>query len=235
MKIFFSFPQPQVRGTFFSRPQRFLVEAGLPDGSRVIAYCANPGSFRECFKKGSAIFLWDSCDPRRKRRYTWRAIKLGQTWIGTDTHLANQLIEASLRASLLHGLEGFSVFKKEPKMKGGGRLDFQLKRGSEQCFIEVKSATVVTKRTAQFPDSRSPRAIAHLKILTREARSGRRAVLLFLIQRGDVTGLRINRAFAPDFDRAYDAALRAGVEVMAVKHFVTPAGVGPPSIISILD
>src|SRR5258708_5849838 len=117
MKIFFSFPQPQVRGTFFSRPQRFLVEVGLPGGPRVIAYCANPGSFRECFKKGSAIFLWDSCDPRRKRQYTWRAIKLAQTWIGTDTHLANQLIEASLRANLLHGLEGFSVFKKEPKMK----------------------------------------------------------------------------------------------------------------------
>jgi len=69
----------------------------LPDGSLEIAYCANPGSMNGCLQTGSEVLLWDSGDDKRKRRYTWRAIKLKSVWVGTDTHLANHLV-----AELVH-------------------------------------------------------------------------------------------------------------------------------------
>lgn len=235
MNIFFSFPKPGVRASFVGRPQRFLIEADLVDGSRIVAYCANPGSFRSCFRKGCPIVLWQSPDLSRKRSHTWRAIKLGRTWIGTDTHLANLVVEKMLREELLPTLQGFSVAAKEPAGSRGGRLDFLLTKKGSRCFLEVKSATVVEGRIAQFPDSISPRAIAHLLELKTRVSAGHRSIMIFLVQRGDVTAVKINRECDPKFTRAFDSARRAGVEFIGVKHAVSPLGLGPPISIPLID
>lgn len=213
---------------FLARPQRFLVSVELADGTTTLAYCANPGSFRGCVEAGSRVLLWDSDATARKRRYTWRAIRLGDVWVGTDTHLANELVHKALCAGALPSLTGFRRTEREPRNAKGGRLDFKLGDGCRECFVEVKSATVVEGVSARFPDSVSPRAVAHLKELTKLAKAGRRAVLLFLIQRGDVERLEIPRDGDPFFGRAVKAALNAGVEFLAAKHEVTAKGFGWP-------
>lgn len=229
MKCFFPFPQPGLPATFLNRPQRFLAEVRLPDGSTTIAYCSNPGAFTGCLSPQSPALLWDSGDTARKRRYTWRAIKVGRTWIGTDPHLANKLIEKALLEHALPGFETFDLLKREPRVPRGGRLDFLLTNGSQNCFVEVKSATIAAGGIAQFPDSVSPRAIEHLNSLRQAARAGQRAALIFLVQRNDVSSLTINQACDPAFNKAFARFREAGGEVAAFKHAVTPKGFGPPT------
>src|SRR5664280_2292655 len=94
--IFMSFPQPQCNAIFLKRPQRFLAEMAFPDGTQTIAYCANPGTFNGCLQPGSPALLWDSTNPKRKRRYTWRAVEIDGVWVGTDTHLANRIVGEAL-------------------------------------------------------------------------------------------------------------------------------------------
>jgi len=220
-----------LRGTFLARIQRFLVQAQLEDGTKTVVYCANPGSFKGCLKAGSPILLWDSQDATRKKRYTWRAIKLGRYWVGTDTHLANPLVEKALLENCLPGLERYEITTKEPREKTGTRLDFQLSGPQGQCFLEVKSATVVSGSGALYPSSKTLRTLPQLKLLTKKAKAGHRAVLLFLVQRGDVDSFAFNRDCDPDLTRAFDRALAAGVEVLAVKHTVTQRGFSPPVLL----
>ena len=108
------------------RPQRFLAEMVLDDGTDVVAYCANPGSFNGCLKEGSAALVWDSENPKRKRRYTWKAIKVGRTWIGTDTQIANGIVEKMLQKGLLDSFDGYEVIKRRATIASGVRIDFLL-------------------------------------------------------------------------------------------------------------
>ena len=228
MNRFFPFSEPTIHATFLGRPQRFLVEVRLADGSKTLVYCANPGSFKDCLQVGSPILLRDSQSATRRRRYTWLAIKLGRHWVGTDTHLANRLVEKALLENCLPGLEGYGIMAKEPREKTGSRLDFHLSNSKGQCYLEVKSATVVSGTCARYPDSKTLRTLAQLKLLARKAKAGHRAVLLFLVQRGDVDCFSFDRAYDAKLSRAFDRALVAGVEVLAVKHHVTQRGISKP-------
>ncbi len=227
LSLFFPFPTPNVRATFLARPQRFLVRAKLENGEFTRSYCANPGSLAGCLRQGSQIILWESPVKTRRCAHTWRAIKLSRTWVGTDTHLANRLVRKAIEEGRIASLKGFSLSKAEPRAKEG-RLDFLLKRGNDLCFVEVKSATVACGKSAQFPDSLSPRAVRHLRSLKTQAEAGHRAVLIFVAQRGDVTSLCINHQFDPKFSAAMAEALAAGVEVVALKFAVNPRGFRAP-------
>jgi sugar fermentation stimulation protein A len=80
-----------------------------------------------------------------------------------------------------------------------------------------------------------PRSVEHLNALIKVVKTGRRAVLVFLIQRGDVEGLKINTACDPAFNRAFARARKAGVEFQALKHTVTAKGFGQPVPVPVLS
>ena len=69
--LFMSFPGTNYEVTFLKRPQRFLAEMVFPQGDKFVAYCANSGALNGCLDPGSLALVWDSADPKRKRRYTW--------------------------------------------------------------------------------------------------------------------------------------------------------------------
>jgi sugar fermentation stimulation protein A len=225
---FMRFPEPRVKVKFLRRPQRFLAEVSFADGSKTRAYCANPGSFNGCLKNGSAAVLWDSADTQRKRRYTLRAVKLGRVWIGTDTHLANRLVERALQQQLLPTLKGYPTLERERPSGKGQRIDFLLSGAKGSCFLEVKSATVVAEGVARFPDSVTPRGLKHLNCLTQHAKQGHRAVILFVVQRGDATCFTVSSARHPAYAKAFQRALRSGVEALAFAVAVTPKAFGKP-------
>lgn len=221
---FFPFPKPLVLATFVARPQRFLAEMELSDGSRVIAYCANPGSLSGCLEPGSPALLWDSCNPKRKRQYTWRAIKIGETWVGTDTHLANNLVELGLTSGFFLSLGSSMTFTKEKKISDGLRLDFELSTADGPIWIEVKSATIVENGIARFPDSVTPRGIKHLRALTKVAHNGGKAALIFVVQRDDAKAFTIN-CTASEYVDEFIAAIEAGVVVYALSTNVSIDGI----------
>ena len=130
---------------------------------------------------------------------------------------------------------GYALVRREPRGPKGCRLDFHLSNGRIQQFVEVKSATVAEGSCAQFPDSLSPRSVKHLTELTRVALAGDKAALVFVSQRGDVSAFKVNRGFDPEFTKAYDLAVSAGVKIIAIKHTVCRKGLGVPTPLPISD
>lgn len=226
--VFMAFPQPQREAIFLRRPQRFLAEMSMPGGGEELVYCANSGALTGCLTPGMAAILWDSADPERKRRYTWRAVECEGGWIGTDTHLANRIVEEALKLQLVPSLESYGTVTREQLLEEGFRIDFVLSGPHGECLVEVKSATVVEDGVARFPDSATPRGVKHLKALKRQALAGRRSVLLFLIQRADAHSFVVSNSHDPAYADAFEEAIAAGVEVIALAVPVSPAGFGIP-------
>ena len=92
---------------------------------------------------------------------------------------------------------------------------------------------ITEKGIARFPDSVTPRGLKHLSALTRRAKEGGRAVLLFVVQRGDAEGFMINSLHDAAYGRAVDRALTAGVEVRALAVSVSPKGFEKPRLLTI--
>ncbi|MBF0239439.1 MAG: DNA/RNA nuclease SfsA [SAR324 cluster bacterium] len=225
------FPEPQLQATFLGRPQRFLAEMVLSEGTKTVAYCPNPGSLAGCLQAGSPALLWDSEDPKRKRRYTLRAVAFQGVWLGTDTHLANTLVERALLQRRIPGLDCYETLEREKGVSKGHRVDFLLTGSEGLCFVEVKSATVVEKGVARFPDSITPRGLKHLEGLTKKAKEGHRVVLLYLIQRGDAESFTISKTCYPVYAKAFKKALKAGVEALALAVPVSSKGFGQPGLL----
>jgi sugar fermentation stimulation protein A len=178
-----------------------------------------------------SALLWDSADPERKRRYTWRAVAFEGGWIGTDTHLANRIVEEALRLKLIPGLETYSLLAREKMLELGFRVDFVLTSPEGDCLIEVKSATVVEGGVARFPDSVTPRGVKHLKALKNQALAGKRSIILFLIQRADAHSFVVSNSYDPAYAQAFEDAIASGVEVIALAVPVSPAGFGIPKVL----
>lgn len=229
--IFMHFPEPQRKAIFLRRPQRFLAEMGFPDGTKELVYCANPGAMAGSLSHGSLSLLWESSDLKRKRRYTWRAVEHEGLWIGTDTHLSNRLVEEALRLKLVPGFENYNVLVREYSVKAGFRVDFKLSGANDECFVEVKSTTVVENNIARYPDSSTPRGVKHLRALTQLVMEGNRVVLIFLVQRADAESFVVSDSHDPSYAEAFDLAIAAGVEVIALEVSVSPEGFGTPRLL----
>jgi sugar fermentation stimulation protein A len=230
-RIFMHFPQPQRKATFLRRPQRFLAEMGFPDGTKEFVYCANPGAMAGSLSPGCNALVWESPDLKRKRRYTWRAVEHEGLWIGTDTHLSNRIVAEALRQKLVPGFECYSTLVREYSIESGFRVDFMLSGSEAYCLLEVKSTTVVEYGVARYPDSSTPRGVKHLRSLTRLVTEGYRVVLLFLVQRADAESFVISNSHDPVYADAFDQAIAAGVEALALEVSVCPKGFGSPRLI----
>lgn len=230
-EVFLPFPGPQYEIVFLARPQRFLANIHFPDGEQQVAYCANSGSMTGFLRPGSGALVWDSADPKRARRYTLRAVAFEGVWVGTDTHLSNRIVEEALRLKLVPGLESYDLVASECRIDEGVRVDFSLKANAEECLVEVKSATIVENGVARYPDSKTPRGVKQLKALTVQALKGKRVVLLFLVQRGDAHSFVVSSSFDPAYARAFNQAIEAGVEVVALGVTVSQTGFSDPKLL----
>lgn len=206
----------------------------LGDGTETLAYCANPGASLQGLEPGAPCLLWDSGNPTRSRRYTWRAAKLGRTWVATDTHLVNEVVARTLRANLVPAFSGLEITQVEPPAGRRGRFDFALANArGDRSLLEAKSVMIAEHGAARYPDSHSPRLTNQLRALTKEVRAGRRAILYFVVLRSDVAVLNLHTRFDPSFSRALATALRAGVEILAAKHAITRTGYGQPQLLPV--
>ncbi len=224
-RAFVPFPEPRVLATFLGRRKRFLADVELADGTRSVAHCPNTGSMRGCLFPGHRAVLWDSQNPKRKLRWTWKAIEADGFWVGVDTGVPNRLVEAAVAAGDLPGLAGFGEVLRERRMGARSRVDLVLRSGDRLCYVEVKNVTLVERGAARFPDAVTSRGLRHLEELADRVREGHRAAMVYVVQRED--GSRFEPA--GDIDPAYAAGLAravdAGVEAYALGCRVTPEGV----------
>ncbi len=209
------------------RPNRFVLEAVLDDGTPTRVHLADPGRLTELGKRG-----WDLLvqGPWPAPRLPWRAVaaRVDDDWVSlrpTDANiLARRLIEAGMVPELAGG-----VLRAEAPM-GRDRFDFawHVPGAERKALIEVKSAGLVLDGVALFPDAVSARASRHLEHLVEWAREGWEPWVVFACQRAAAQVFRPAATIDPTFARTLRRALDQGVQARAFRFRVTPEGVGEP-------
>ena len=218
------FSPPLSSAVLLRRYKRFLADVRLPSGQEMTVHCANPGSMLGLAEPGARVFISDSGNPKRKLRHSLELVEADGALVGVHTGRANALAEEAIRNSVIADLQGYADVRREVRYGAASRVDFVLGgAGRRDCYVEVKSVTLSrTPGLAEFPDSVSARGARHMDELAQMAAQGARAVVLFVIQRGDCRRF----AIAADLDPAYDAALRrarqAGVEMLVHGCTVSP-------------
>ena len=221
------FSTPLVAGRLVKRYKRFLADVTLDTGETITATCSNTGSMMGLTTPGARVWLSTSDSPTRKYRHTWELIETdlgaGPSIVGINTALPNKLAAEAIAAGLVADLAQYPDQRREVRYGINSRIDILLectKRGL--CYVEVKNVHMMrTAGLAEFPDSVTDRGAKHLSELATMVRDGHRAVMVFLIQRGDAERFTIARDVDPAYGEAFDAAIRAGVEAVALKCRVT--------------
>ena len=172
------------------------------------------------------MILRDSENPKRKLRWAFQAVFVGDTLVNVDTSLPNHVVFEAIQAGRIRPLRGYDEARKEVAYGQGSRIDILLTRkGGERCYVEVKSTTLAEGRTALFPDAVTERGRKHLGELAEMVAAGHRAVQFFFISRDDVTRFRPADQIDPAYGEALRGAADAGVEVLAYTSRVEPGSI----------
>jgi sugar fermentation stimulation protein A len=216
------FEDKLIRGTLIQRYKRFLADVRLDNGEVVTAHCTNTGSMLGCKAPGSLVYLSRSPNKGRKLAFTWEMIQIDRRWVGINTLHPNRLVAEAIRAGAIAELRGYETVRREVKVSRHSRLDLCLENADGCCYVEVKNVTVCFDGAAAFPDAVSERATKHLKELIRLKRQGHRAVVFFVVQRGDCVYFRPADEIDPEYGRWLRKAIKAGVEALPYHAAVTP-------------
>lgn len=217
------FPSPLLHGRLVQRYKRFLADVELGDGEVVTAHCANPGSMKGVAEPGSEVWLSRATNPARKLKYTWELVRVGRHLVGINSAVPNALAEEAIKKGWIPELAKYSGLRREVKYGANSRIDLLLEdAGKPRCFVEVKN--VHLKREpglAEFPDAVTVRGTKHLGELANVVAAGERAVMLYVVQRGDCDRF----ALADDIDHTYAQALAtaqaSGVEALVYACKIT--------------
>lgn len=222
------FPTPLLRATLLRRYKRFLADIRLPDGTEAVAHCPNPGSMMGVAEPGSAIWVEQNDDPKKKLKYAWRLIELADGgWAGIDTAVPNRVVGEALRAGQIAEVSSYSQVRAEVAYGTRSRVDFYLQEsGLPDVFLEVKNVHLRREADwAEFPDSVTARGAKHLGELADVVAAGARGVMLFLVQRTDCARLKIAPDLDPAYAKAFADASAAGVEMLAYDTEISPEGI----------
>lgn len=205
-----------VPGKFISRPNRFIAHVEI-GGEKEICHVKNTGRCAELLRPGAQVWCQHSGNPARKTKYDLIAVQKGERLINMDSQAPNTVAREWLLAGGLGQLE---------QLKGeytheDSRFDFTFLKDGKRCFLEVKGVTLENGGICAFPDAPTQRGVKHLKGLTRAARAGFGAYVLFVIQMADVEFLHPNDVTDPAFGDALREAAEQGVQVLAVACTVT--------------
>lgn len=206
-----------VPGVFLRRPNRFIAHVEI-DGMEQIVHVKNTGRCRELLPQGARVWCERSRNPARKTAYDLIAVQKGSRLINMDSQAPNAAAGEWLRSGGLGALEGL----RPETTNEGSRFDFSFMKDGKPCFLEVKGCTLETDGVCAFPDAPTLRGAKHLRHLTRLAKEGYGAYVLFVVQMEDVACLKPNDATDPDFGTALREAAEAGVQVLAMDCTVTP-------------
>jgi len=222
------FQTPLIHGILLRRYKRFLADVRLPDGREVVAHCPNPGAMTGLCDVGATVWLEPNNDPKKKLKYGWRLIEVdGGVLTGIDTAVPNRVVGEALRAAKVAQLAAYGTVKSEVKYGENSRIDFLLTQaGLPDAYVEVKSVTLRRAADlAEFPDCVTTRGAKHLRELGDMVLQGHRAVMLYLLQRGDCSRFAVAADLDPAYGEAYQAARAIGVEMICYGTDISPEGV----------
>jgi len=234
------FDPPLIRGRLLRRYKRFLADVTLETGETVTSHVANPGAMTGLDTPGAEVWLSHHDNPKRKLAHSWELVRVGSGLVGVNAGRPNALVAEALAAGRIPELQGYSHIRREVTV-GGSRLDFVLDHTAENtpspaaCYLEVKNVHLKRRRPAEFPDAVTKRGARHLAELAELAVAGRRAVLLYVVQRTDCDSFRVAADIDPDYAAAFAAARRQGVEALCYNCHITEDGIAVDAPLPIDD
>lgn len=244
MEVEIKFAPPLRRATLIKRYKRFLADVRFEDGTVTTALCPNTGSMKSCCEPGRPVLLSyhpplfpapsqssgtegapKGRRPPRKYPYTLEMIRMDGGWVGVNTALPNNLVALAVNYGMIPELISYTAVRREVKYGANSRIDLLLEGPPGRCWVEVKNVSLVEGDVACFPDAVTERGTKHLEELIRVRQQGDRAVMLFLVQRGDGRLFRPADHIDPVYGDALRRAVEGGVEVLAYRAVVSPEGV----------
>ncbi|MGF1685906.1 DNA/RNA nuclease SfsA [Photobacterium japonica] len=219
------FTSPLQPATLIKRYKRFLADVTLPDGTVTTLHCANTGAMTGCATPGNTVWYSTSDNPKRKYPCSW---ELSQTADGdmicVNTAQANRLVVEAINNDVISELLGYTTLRTEVKYGSeNSRIDILLQAESQpDCYIEVKSVTLLQHGQGFFPDAVTTRGQKHLRELAEVAQSGKRAILFFAILHSGIENVSAAHHIDPDYFSLIQQAERAGVEILCYKAVLHP-------------
>ncbi|MBI6527625.1 DNA/RNA nuclease SfsA [Proteus vulgaris] len=214
------FEQPLQSATLLKRYKRFLADVVTPDGEEFTLHCANTGAMTGCATPGDTVWYSTSSNAKRKYPHSW---ELTQTqtddWICVNTLRANDIVADAIEAGDIPELSEYKEIKREVKYGNeNSRIDILLKSNHKvDCYIEVKSVTLLDNGMGYFPDAKTQRGQKHLRELTAIAKLGLRAVLFYAVPHTGITEVTVAKEIDPDYASLLKEAHDAGVEILCYR------------------
>lgn len=215
-------------GVLIQRYKRFLTDITLEDGREVTIHCPNTGSMRHCLFPDSQVWFSISDNPKRKYSRTWELAKTPDgDMIGINTGRANALAEEAINAGVITELCGYGSLRREVKYGSeNSRIDILLQDDNRaNCYVEVKSCTLLEHGQGYFPDAVTTRGQKHLRELMEMVKLGHRAVLLFVVQHTGIHSVKAAAHIDPAYSALLDEAYSVGVEILAYSAELSPTAI----------
>lgn len=219
-----NFADKLVHGRLIKRYKRFLADIRLDSGEIITAHCTNSGSMKSCLENNAEVYISPVNDPKRKTKFTWEMIKINGDWVGIHTGNPNKIAFELIKKGEINQLKGYTEVKREVTFQDS-RFDIMAKNDIETCFVEVKNVTLKEGSYALFPDAVTVRGKKHLETLIQVKQQGMRAVMLYVIQRMDVSVFAPAKEIDPEYSLTLKRAYENGVEIIPVQTKVTPQNI----------
>lgn len=218
-------------GILLRRYKRFFADIELATGEVITAHCPNTGPMTGVCTPGSLVQVSLSNNPKRKLSYTWEMIQVCDnepTWVGINTALPNQVVKLLLEKRLIPQLGNYSQIRGEVVygLDKSSRVDFLLTGSDTELpiYLEVKNTTLAQGKLALFPDTVTTRGQKHLRELMGILPQAR-AVMLYLINRGDCTEFAPGDCADPVYGKMLREAIAFGLEVLPCRFDTKPEGI----------
>ena len=220
------FKVPLQKATLVRRYKRFLSDMLLPNGTKVVAHCANSGSMLGLTEPGSEVWLSPNTNPKAKLDWRWELVRIDGQLVGINTSHPNRIVEAAIEGDEIAELRGYKNIRREVRYGLNSRIDLLLEApDKEPCFVEVKNVTLKRKDHAEFPDAETKRGEKHLRELACMRADGNRALMFYLVQRGDCNSFRLAADIDPAYKKAFFEARDAGVEAVCYACAICPTSI----------
>ena len=207
----------------------------IPEGHKAYTvHCANPGRMQGLINEGQRAWIYDSQNPKRKLRYSLELIETeAGELVCINTARANGLVGEVLGTALFPLVKSMKYKAEVPWKSGkfGSRFDFAFWSETQTFnerplgYLEVKSVTYAldqNKGWLAFPDAVTSRGLKHLEALIEVVNQGYRAILCFCTNHNAGQTVTIAEHIDPQYAQGLRRAIRAGVEVYALKAHADP-------------
>ena len=235
------FTSKLIHGRLLKRYKRFLADVELVGGETITTTVPNTGSMMGLATPGLGVWLSVNNSPTRKYRHTLELVEVpGEAGrppalVGINTGHPNRIVRDAIGEGVVDPLAGYASLRSEVKYGVNSRIDILLEdpvRGL--CYVEVKNVHLSrVPGLAEFPDSVTARGAKHLAELSAMVEAGHRAVMVYLVQRGDVAAFSLAGDLDPAYVAAFKAAQAAGVEALVCRCTVTTEGIAVADLIPI--